>query len=80
MTRDGPLSDAEHERLTDVLDEDETDAPRDAVDEDPLQAVREAVGNAFEGESVQDVKADARESMLELIRERHDLDASDDSE
>jgi len=31
------------------------------IDEDPLQAIREAAGDAFEGESIEELREEARE-------------------
>ena len=47
------------------------------IDADPLRAVREAAGDAFDGESVEDLKADAldqarREGRTDLEREPRD--------
>jgi bifunctional DNA-binding transcriptional regulator/antitoxin component of YhaV-PrlF toxin-antitoxin module len=39
------------------------------VDEDPLEGVRAAVGDAFEGENVNDLKDAARESIRNEARE-----------
>jgi bifunctional DNA-binding transcriptional regulator/antitoxin component of YhaV-PrlF toxin-antitoxin module len=39
------------------------------VDEDPLEGVRAAVGDAFEGEDVNDLKDAARESIRNEARE-----------
>jgi hypothetical protein len=35
------------------------------IDEDPLQAVREAAGDAFEGESIEELRERAREQAKE---------------
>jgi bifunctional DNA-binding transcriptional regulator/antitoxin component of YhaV-PrlF toxin-antitoxin module len=37
------------------------------VDEDPIEGLREAVGDAFEGESAEELKAQARESITEEV-------------
>lgn len=39
------------------------------IDEDPLQAVREAAGDAFEGQSVEDLREEAREQAKQDAEE-----------
>jgi len=45
------------------------------VDEDPLDGLRDAVGDAFEGESLDDLKSEAREGIAREAR----ADADDHS-
>jgi len=42
------------------------------VDEDPLDGLREAVGDAFEGESAEELKEQARESITEEVEAEAD--------
>lgn len=42
------------------------------VDEDPLEGLREAVGDAFEGEDADELKADAREAISREVSEEVD--------
>lgn len=37
------------------------------VDEDPLEGLRAAVGDAFDGADVEDLKADARDSISRTV-------------
>lgn len=39
------------------------------IDEDPLQAIREAAGDAFEGQSVEDLREEAREQAKQDAEE-----------
>jgi len=39
------------------------------VDEDPLEGLRTAVGDAFTGESGEELKTDAREAIAREVRE-----------
>jgi hypothetical protein len=46
-----------------------TDSNSSPIDEDPLQAVREAAGDAFEGQSVEDLREEAREQAKQDAEE-----------
>lgn len=47
------------------------------VDEDPLKGIDEAVGDAFEGDDVDDLKEEARESIQNEARDEADSRGSE---
>lgn len=50
------------------------------VDEDPLDGLRAAVGDAFEGEETEELKAQAREAISREIRAEADKRTQDGTE